>query len=278
MVWPVVSYVGRKVSLKKAFSYSLVFFPTVKGDPHFVRWQQTHRDDFQGECDLVLFKKSDFELNKDLAVHIRTTSLNSFSFIESSAVKVGQDVLEFAAGQKVYMNGGLLSFTGASHTFGPGYSVSMSTDSDNNERKVFLVELKTVTLKVKASKAFMTVSISGENFSLNGSVGLLGKYGSGAMVARDGRLVDEFLEFGFEWQVIPDQDGQLFQAAREPQLPYERCRMPDAEMPSRRKLLASNGLLYEQALDACNANHPENVDSCVNDVLLSGDLEFAESW
>eukprot|EP00977_Amphora_coffeiformis_P029193 scaffold39281_cov183-Amphora_coffeaeformis.AAC.1 len=70
----------------------------------------------------------------------------------------------------------------------------------------------------------------------------------------------------------------LFQQAREPQLPYEHCRMPEQFEETSRRLRATNSALYGQALNACTSNHPANIDSHVEDVLSTGDLDLADSW
>jgi len=244
------------------------------GDPHFVRWQQTKRDSFHGVCDLVLFHKAKLSATEDLDVHIRTTGSGSFSFIESAAIKIGENTLEFSSAA-TYLNGEQIE---DGFVFGNDYTVTKSVDETNQNRIIFLVDMKEVQVTIKTTKAFMTVSLSGQNKSLKDSVGLLGKFGTGEMVGRDGRIVDTFFEFGFEWQVMPDLDGMLFQEAREPQLPYEHCQMPEAFAETSRRLRATNSALYEPALSACTSNHPENIDSCVEDVLLTGELELAESW
>lgn len=46
----------------------------------------------------------------------------------------------------------------------------------------------------------------------------------------------------------------------------------------RRRLGDENAGLYEKAYAACSLNHPSNLDLCIDDVLLSGELALAEAW
>lgn len=99
------------------------------------------------------------------------------------------------------------------------------------------------------------------------------------MVGRDGTsILTSYDEYGFEWQVRPGDDPQLFYDLREPQLPYEKCRMPSKTVATsrRRGLRATNRKLYDQATKACAGL--TDFDLCVNDVLASGEIEMAEMF
>jgi hypothetical protein len=227
---------------------------------------------------LVLFEKKGFHNDRDLSVHVRTTMQDSFSFIEEVAIKVGDDILEFHGDSSVYLNGIEQSMEMESRiTFGDEYSLFKNPFNNNKDKPGFVVKMKGAAVKVR-SGMFMTASIEGSDEALQGSKGILGKHGTGEMIARDGTIMSDFTEFGFEWQVNPLQgDPRLFMEARAPQLPYERCRMPSVEV-SRRMLRAQDSKLMEQATEKCAMNHPKNVQSCIDDVMLTGNLELAEEW
>ena len=75
----------------------------------------------------------------------------------------------------------------------------------------------------------------------------------------------------------------LFAVAHEPQLPHETCRLPSitkVERRGRRLHGAKDNIskLYEDAVAMCEENHSGNVDSCVEDVLLTGSLDMALAW
>jgi hypothetical protein len=69
----------------------------------------------------------------------------------------------------------------------------------------------------------------------------------------------------------------LFQSAREPQLPSEKCRMPGPAKPSRRLRALQNRDLVEKAMAAC-VRAGDEFDACMDDVILTGDFSFAEAW
>lgn len=242
-----------------------------RGDPHFTRWNQPVRDTFHGECDLVLYHNEEIE-GQDLDVHVRTTIKDSFSYVEGVAVKFGDDVVEFEH-DALFVNGvkvedeSLIAFA-------------------NNDNKIVKVDEKKrqfnfnianmVTVSVHSTKHFMGVSVQGAQQAMTGSTGILGDYNTGDMIGRHGNTFESFEDFAFEWQVHPS-DPAIFMHAREPQLPYERCRMPSMSAESRRrKLRGQDRKLYEQALTACSQNHiPENVQSCLDDVMFTGELDLA---
>lgn len=87
--------------------------------------------------------------------------------------------------------------------------------------------------------------------------------------------------FGFEWQVIPQEDfahgeASLFLQARSPQLPFEMCSMPTAPRPARRVLRGQDKQLAAAAEMACAA--ASSVQLCVDDVVLTGDVGLATLW
>ena len=127
-----------------------------------------------------------------------------------------------------------------------------------------------------ALELVLHVLISGNAKDFGDSVGLLGKYGTGELFARDGSIIENFEEFAHSWQVNPETDPQLFRELRAPQLPNEKCRMPTVEVPSRRNLRA-NTEEYNEATEACSHKQGRHFDLCVEDVMATGDLELAEA-
>lgn len=199
------------------------------GDPHFQRWNQDRRDSFHGECDLVLLQKSDFAGRRgvDLDVHVRTTiesKEDAWSYIESAAVKIGSDILEVAENGNLYLNGLAvqLKSTDEPLLFHDDDDYSVSLHSNDKGASSYIVNLAgRAVIRIKATGRFHTVTMDALPSAMMGSTGLLGKYGSGDMMGRDGQIMADFVSFGFEWQVQPD-DPRLFRASREPQLPFEQ--------------------------------------------------------
>lgn len=241
------------------------------GDPHFHRWQTQVRDSFHGECDLVLLHQDEVA-GKDLDVHVRTTMYEAFSYVSGVAFQYGKDTVEFEH-DAMYING-VNPEDESRVILGDGIKIVMV---DPVKRKFNVMVADQVMINVRSTKIFMDVGIEGVGETLTGSEGILGDYKTGDMISRHGAKMDNFMDFGFEWQVSPS-DPQIFKDARAPQLPYERCRMPSVTAESRRrKLRGQDRKLYDQAVAACEANNkiPENIQTCVEDVMLTGELELA---
>ena len=245
------------------------------GDPHFLRWNQVKRDSFHGECDLVLFHSDDYgDKGEGLDVHVRTTILGSFSYIESAAVKAGNTIVEFHS-DKILVNGEVKTVANFPLEI-ESYTISRKAE-DMKVFYTFALDLH-VSIVVKFYKQFATVNIFGSASAFGHTQGMLGTFDKGEMYSRSGKSMDDFMAYGFEWQVHPLEDPVLFAEARAPQLPYEMCRLPTAAMADARRKLRGNRKLLEEATAACEAEHADNVDLCVNDVLLTGDLGMVHSW
>ncbi|CAB9512707.1 Glycoside hydrolase Family 5 [Seminavis robusta] len=66
----------------------------VQGDPHFLTWNGKMYD-YMGACDLVLLHAPNFKDNNTaLDIHIRTKTRYDYSYIETAAVQIGEDILE----------------------------------------------------------------------------------------------------------------------------------------------------------------------------------------
>jgi hypothetical protein len=61
--------------------------------------------DFHGERDLVLLHSSYFEDGLGLEVHIRTQMRREFSYISSTALRIGADILEVGGKGLYFLNG-----------------------------------------------------------------------------------------------------------------------------------------------------------------------------
>mmetsp|Transcript_16568 Transcript_16568/g.38204 ORF Transcript_16568/g.38204 Transcript_16568/m.38204 type:complete len:190 (+) Transcript_16568:996-1565(+) len=139
------------------------------------------------------------------------------------------------------------------------------------------------------SSSFVTVSIIGifVNVDVHSgpdfveSVGMMGKYGSGEMLDRQGQPMDsqDMNAFGMEWQVKPDQgDPMIFSTIEGPQWPESQCLMPHWVDPkkNRRKLRGSDRELNEAAKLACSG--ATDYDLCVEDILLTGEIGLAKNF
>ena len=77
----------------------------VSGDPHFKTWTG-EKFDYHGECDLVLVDHPEFDNGLGLKLHIRTTRVSYYSYMEEIALQIGDDVLQFTNDvEKFHING-----------------------------------------------------------------------------------------------------------------------------------------------------------------------------
>jgi hypothetical protein len=241
------------------------------GDPHFKTWRG-HHFDFHGECDLVLLHSSDFGAGLGLDVHIRTKLRRDMSYISAAVLRMGTDVLEVES-QGVYYLNGVAGAELPDEFSGFAFLHTQPT----NKQHVFEVYMGgRERVKLKTYKDFVSVLIEqGQSKNFGDCVGLMGDFGNGRMLARDGNTVlDDPNAFGQEWQVL-DTEPTFFQTLRLPRHPTG-CKMPPPKQASqlRRRLLESSPVKELAAEEAC-AHWGEGKDNCVFDILTTGDLEMA---
>jgi len=250
--------------------------PSAGGDPHFTTWSG-QKYDFHGHCDLVLLHSElfgdDHGHGGGLDIHIRSAPIKTvFSYVSDAAIRVGKDVLEVSGYGKHSING--VSQEVGSTGQVAGYSVSSSASKKG--RHVYKVHLQGKTeIIVREYHGWLTVSLfKPTRKDFKGSVGLMGAYGTGEWVGRDGTTIHtEIDEYGKDWRVQPDIDGHLFQ---EPSPNPDRCNLPtQAQRKKLRRRLQTAKISRGQALEACAHWRPEDVEDCVSDVQISGDLEMA---
>jgi cysteine-rich repeat protein len=265
-------------------------FPTsgggVNGDPHFKTWRG-HHFDFHGECDLVLLHSSEFGSGLGLDVHIRTKLRRDMSYISSATIRIGRDVLEVES-QGIYHLNGVLGAELPDEFSGFAFSHTKPTDKQH----VFTVHLgveerinaKTYKhmgveerITVKTYKNFVSILIeNGQGKNFGDSVGLMGDFGKGRMLARDGQtILDDANAFGQEWQVL-ENEASFFQRLRLPQHPMECTLPPPMNASQLRRRLMESSVDELTAEKACARwGEGESKDDCVFDVLTTGDLEMA---
>jgi hypothetical protein len=245
---------------------------SVQGDPHFKAWRGQHYD-YHGECDLIFLQTKEFELGMGLDVHIRTKIRGDMSYISSAVLRIGADVLEVQSQGVYYLNGAANAELPSKFS---GFEFLHTQPTD--KQHVFEVHLGgRERIKLKTYKDFVSVVIEqGLSKHFGKSVGLMGDFGMGHMIARDGKtVVDDANAFGQEWQVL-DTEPTLFQTVRFPQHP-QKCTMPTPKTTDmlRRRLLGASSVDELAAEKACEHWGEQGKDDCVFDVLTTGDLEMA---
>jgi hypothetical protein len=242
------------------------------GDPHFVMWDGTHFT-YHGECDLVLLDSPSACDGAGLQVHIRTTIRNYYSFIESAAFRIDDNVLEFHAPNKLYMNG--VEVQEAPALLGKYLieSVNSSVMCQNQNCTGAVINKinfgKDGFAIVKRYKGFVYVSINPFTDGFLDGVGILGMRNKPGKFGRDGTLLaNDYNSYAEDWQVR-DWEPQLFKETRYPKYP-NACTRPPA-MPARRNEDGSSRLAEEACATVINAAK----DNCIFDVLATGDIEMA---
>jgi hypothetical protein len=244
--------------------------PQVNGDPHFKTWRG-HHFDFHGECDLVLLQSKEFESGLGLDVHIRTHMRRDMSYISSAALRMGKHLLEVQSRGVYYLNG--VAGADLPSEFG-GFEFLHTRPTD--KQHVFEVHLGgRQRIKVKTYKDFVSVSFEqGQGKHFAKSVGLMGDFGTGRMLSRDGKsVIDDANAFGQEWQVL-DSEPKLFRTVRFPQHP-QVCTMPAPAQASQLRRRLSESSVDELAAEKACEHWGEGKDDCVFDVLSTGDLDMA---
>jgi len=250
------------------------------GDPHFKTWTGT-KFDYHGECDLVLLDHPSFNDGQGLRVHIRTTRVGYFSFIEKVAIQIGEEVLEFNNDVEAFLINGKPVPHKKKH-----YETKLGGFAVRRDPKAISVRIADGTgphQKVGAAKidfiqrqnGFPAVIVSGGHTDIfKGSLGLLGDFTTGQTLARDGKTVipvakHDSTDYALEWQVR-DNEPMLFQESRFPQFPTT-CTPPD-KMPKENRLGAAR--LKKEAEEAC-AHWKEDKEDCIFDVMATRDVQVA---
>jgi len=240
------------------------------GDPHFKTWTGD-KFDYHGECDLVLVDNPTFADGLGLKLHIRTTRVKYYSFIETVALQIGDDVLEFNNDVENFMiNGAPVAAMRKYHTTmlggyvvrrDPG-AISVRLDQDAKAKIDFH------TRKI----GFPAVIVDGGSTDIfAGSLGLLGEWTTGNKLARDGETElndDDATAFALEWQVR-DTEPMLFKEARFPQFP-SACTPPKKMMKVRLGMSEAK----REAEKAC-AHWGADKEECVFDVIATRDVMIA---
>lgn len=245
--------------------------PEVTGDPHFKTWSGA-KYDFHGVCDLVLLQNPSFQEDLGMNIHVRTKQLNQFSYVSSAVIRIGDDTFEVMGDNEdrlywINQQFGQGNVDDSIIGFLSGYPIIYKKlNSKQHEYTVTIGD--DVSIVMKTYKKFVRLSIEGATKeSFEGSLGMLGSYGSGDMIARDGKTVlSDANEFGENWQVVPS-DGILFHNKEGPQSP-EKCEIPLASNIRRR--LAESIISEEDAKIACARVDPSDFDICVFDVMATG--------
>ncbi|CAJ1935368.1 unnamed protein product [Cylindrotheca closterium] len=249
------------------------------GNTHIITWNNEHYK-YDGQCDVVMMKDEVFAQGLGLHVHIRTKIVGYWSYIQSIAIQIGNDILEIegstiADEQAHYWIN--YEYQGDLDNFA-GFSVTQSAPSAY--KRHYTIDLNpNSSIVVQVYKEFVRLQFNGDESVFGNTVGLLGDYMTGKTHARDGiTAIDDFTNLGDQWQVLP-YEKRLFREASRPQFP-EPCWKPKDPRGERRRHLADSQISYAQAEHACFRvmSDPLSIKDCVNDILATQDLEMVGAY
>ena len=232
-----------------------------------------------GGCDLVLLSNPEFNNGQGLYIHVRTKIQRWWSSIESAAIQIGNDVFEIKAGIKdrpYWINGSEDSFITSMNfpfTIG-GFSGRYRYKNDRViQYKLFLNDNQNIT--IRSVKDMLRVELEDcDARDFGDSLGLMGTFGTGEFIGRNGTVFEDLNAFGQEWQVNPSVDPQLFHAAEGPQYP-EQCAMPTQSATSRR---LGSSISKELAEKACSSVSEDEKTNCVYDVMAMDDEDASLNY
>jgi len=209
-----------------------------------------------------------------LRLHIRTTRVKYFSFIEKVALQIGEDVLEFDNDVENFLINGVQVGANRKH-----HKTMLGPYVIRRDPKAISVRLhKEGKAKIDfhtRKNGFPGVVVDGGSTDIfSGSLGLLGEWSTGNTLARDGRTEipvtkHEATQFALEWKVRGDEPT-LFKDTRFPQFPAT-CTPPAKRTDNR--LGASH--MKAEAEEAC-AHWKEDMEDCIFDVIATRDILVAE--
>jgi hypothetical protein len=245
--------------------------PIVEGDPHFMTWNGTWYD-YMGMCDLVLVDAPNFDDSAALRVEIRTTGRWEYSYVESAAVQIGDDILEVSSFGTYFLNG----VEGARFPKLMAVKYPVTHKQINKKSDEFTIALgHNEAIVISTFKDLVSVKLDQlHDKRFVGSRGMLGDYDTGKTMARDGttELFDPTL-LAAEWQVRPEEDGLFFQTVRAPQYP-EGCKAPKKQT----QLRGDNLIAAAAAEKACGRFTGFQKEACVHDVLATGEFDLAATF
>lgn len=270
------SFLLNSLSHTHTLIYNVVFVETV------LTWKKEHFE-FHGQCDITLAKDDDFADGLGLNVQIRTQVVRHWSYNRNIAVMIGDDILEVEGGADSATWWFNLERLGKLTKIGDG-KFPLTHHVQSPFKQSFEIDLSSKypghKIVVSTYKEFVRVDFQGDSEAAYGkTVGILGDYKTGQTLARDGSTVlDDFMELGEEWQVLPSEN-MLFHEAAAPQFPEKCIRPDDPRGERRRRRLGEVSVTEDQAEAACA--HLKNAldrKDCVYDVLATQDVDMVGAY
>lgn len=242
--------------------------PIDEGDPHLMNWKGM-KYDYNGACDQVFLHSDMFADGLGIDIHVRNKHRRDFAYIANAAVRIGSEILE-VSGSGHFLNG----VSGADLSEGiSGFPIKYKKVNDKSTN--YIIDMHgDGKIVIKTWKDFVSIKIEhGSPAYFGDSVGLLGNFYTGDLLARDGvtNLSNDINTFGQEWMVAPNEPV-LFQTLEK----NEICKLPPPKTEKRRRLGAS--ITEEAAAKACEHVGAEDREFCIYDVLATNDFDMAGAY
>lgn len=221
-----------------------------------------------------MLESQGFGAGKGLELQIRTTQEDWYSYISELAVRIGSDILQIGADGLHLLNGVAMAPLEELSGY-PIYTSSFERESQKTEYwyEIAIGNASNERLRIRSYNGWLHTSLTSgmyEGLGLEDSVGLMGDWATGSMLARDGTtVINDQDAFGEEWQV---HENMLFAEARAPQFP-QRC-LPAPYLTTGRRKMPEAKMSREEAKILC-ANQHSDIEECIMDVMASGDPQMA---
>ncbi|CAJ1935356.1 unnamed protein product [Cylindrotheca closterium] len=181
-----------------------------------------------------------------LQVHIRTKIVGYWSYIQSIAIQIGDDILEIegSADTEEGDDDGAHPHYWSNYEYQghlenvAGFPVTQELSSTASYKRSYTIDFSDKystgqNITVETYKEFVRVRFNGDESIFGNTVGLLGDCKTGKTYARDGVTgMEDLVELGDEWQVLP-YEPRLFHESSHPQFP-DKCLKPEGERNARR--------------------------------------------
>ena len=176
----------------------------------------------------MLLDAPDYAKGLGVRIHIRTKQMYEYSFIETAALKLGDDLIEISSWGIYSVNG--VDSANLPAVLSDALTLTrqevMDADGTSNKRHQYTIEVpfSKEIIHVNTFKNMVSVKIvNATRESFGTSQGMMGRFEDGKKMARDGQSeLSDAVEFGQEWAVL-DTEPQLFVS---PAVGGSKCSMP----------------------------------------------------
>lgn len=248
---------------------------------------------------MILTKDESFANGLGMELQIRTKLVRYWSYIKSTAIRIGDDILEIEGsaddveGENHYWFN--FEYRADFETIGgfpvkyyhksKGQNKEWSDDKYPGQKiaRRFEIDLSSKypgeKIVISSFKEFVRVDFENTGMEAFGNVvGMLGDFMTGQTLARDGVTeLNDFSMLGNEWQVLP-HENMLFHDTAKPQFP-EKCIEPEDPLGERRRRLGESTISEKEAEAACGSlADPLDRKDCIYDVLATQDMGMVGAY